>query len=112
MALYFYGGDYTPSPAGDFRVATPTEALLQGLLFQLTARRGACPLCPNFGSELYRIPQEKPANRAQRAKEYVETCLGEQEGLLLEDVIWDEETATVTVAVQVLGESLALQVPL
>ena len=54
------------------------EALLQRVLFRLTARRGRFPLLPALGSRLYALGQERGAKRLSAARQYVAEALAEE----------------------------------
>ena len=97
MTMILKDGDYRPDGGGAFQRAAGQEELLHRLLFQLTARRGAFPFLPKLGSRLYRLPQEKASQREALAKQYVEEALGEEPGLEIEAVLWDEGKGELTV---------------
>ena len=42
-------GDYLPGAQGDFQLLDGAQALLQRVLFRLTARRGQFPFLPEMG---------------------------------------------------------------
>lgn len=60
MELRLEQGDYVPNGAGGFQRLEGAEALLQRVLFRLTARRGQFPFLPELGSRLYQLGREKP----------------------------------------------------
>ena len=61
-------GDYLPGAQGDFQLLDGAQALLQRVLFRLTARRGQFPFLPEMGSRLYQLCREgKPSARAALA---------------------------------------------
>ena len=49
MELRLEQGDYVPNGAGGFQRLEGAEALLQRVLFRLTARRGQFPFLPELG---------------------------------------------------------------
>ena len=51
-------GDFVPDGTGDFCRLEGSEAVLQRVLFKLTARRGSFPFLPELGSQLHRLGQE------------------------------------------------------
>ena len=61
------------------------QALLQRVLYRLTARRGGFPLLPELGSELYRLGRELPGERLSAARQYVAQAL-EPEEVTVKDV--------------------------
>lgn len=92
MSMRLKDGDYIPDGSGSFCTVSDKEALLERVLFRLTARRGAFPFLPQLGSQLYRLAQEKTSRRAALAKQYVEEALAEEAGLSVQDVEWKEES--------------------
>ena len=73
---------------------------------------GAFPSCRSWGSELYRLGNEKPSARASAAKQYAAAALAEETALTVEDVELTERGDGV-MALRVLltadGESAALE---
>ena len=57
------------------------EALLQRVLFRLTARRGQFPFLPELGSRLYQLGREKPSAREALALQYVTEALVQEPDL-------------------------------
>ena len=78
MERKLVNGDYTPDGNGGLTVLSGTEELLQRALFRLTARRGAFPFLPELGSQLYRLPREKPSARQALAIQYAAQALEEE----------------------------------
>ena len=78
MELWIREGDYVPDGSGGLVRLAGDDALLQRVLFRLCARRGAFPLLPELGSELYRLGQEKAAGRLSAARQYVAQALAEE----------------------------------
>ena len=52
METKISNGDYVPDGLGGVARCKGTEALLERVLFRLTARRGQFPPLPNLGSRL------------------------------------------------------------
>ena len=65
MGLSLRNGDYVPDGTGGLRRTEGREALLEQVLFRLTARRGTFPFLPELGSRLWQLGQ-LPAGRARR----------------------------------------------
>ena len=59
MELMMQNGDYVSDGRGGVKRSEGGEEILQRVLFQLSARRGAFPLLPQVGSELWRLPRAK-----------------------------------------------------
>ena len=72
-------GDFVPNGTGDFCRLVGSQALLQRVLFKLTARRGSFPFLPELGSQLYRLGNEKPGARQALCAQYVRQALADEE---------------------------------
>ena len=90
------------------------EALLQRVLFRLTARRGMFPPLPALGSRLYTLGRERGGKRFSAARQYVDEALAEEavtvtavnlteagEGRLrlAVELLWEEGTLNATVVI-------------
>ena len=85
MELILRDGDYIPDGQGGLVRAEGDEALLQRVLFRLTARRGMLPMLPDLGSQLYRLGREKPIARLAAARQYAAEAV-QPEGLQVRDL--------------------------
>ena len=83
MELRLRNGDYVPDGVGGLLRAEGREALLQRVLFKLTARRGAFPFLPELGSRLHQLGKVPPAQRQAAAAQYAAEAL-EGEALSVE----------------------------
>lgn len=92
MERKLVNGDYTPDGNGGLTVLTGTEELVQRALFRLTARRGALPFLPRLGSQLYRLPREKPSARQALAMQYAVQALEEETELKVTGVALKDGT--------------------
>lgn len=112
MALLLQDGDYVPDEKGGFQTVTGAGALLQRVLFQLQARRGAFPFLPELGSRLYRLPREKPGARSALARQYAAEALRGEDGLEVREVRVREtgEALEVQVELDWRGEALSVSV--
>ena len=81
MELRLEQGDYVPNGAGGFQRLEGAEAVLQRVLFRLTARRGQFPFLPELGSRLYQLGREKPSAREALALQYVTEALVQEPDL-------------------------------
>ena len=111
--LLLRDGDYVPDEKGGFLSVSGDEALLQRVLLRLTARRGAFPFLPDFGSRLYLLPRAKPGERASLAKQYCAEALAGEEGLEVTGVTLNETEpgrGTLTVTLNRQGRELSLAV--
>ena len=110
MGLSLRNGDYVPDGTGGLRRTEGREALLEQVLFRLTARRGTFPFLPELGSRLWQLPA---ARRQSAAEQYVEEALAAEPGLTVEQVILTESgggRAQVTVGLTWQGEALSVTV--
>ena len=110
MALKLMDGDYVPNGTGGFVSFDGAEALLNRVLFKLTARRGSFPLLPEVGSRLYLLLREKPAARQAVGAAYAAEALADEDGLSVTEAVWDEGSHTLRVFLQWRGESLGVTV--
>lgn len=85
MEAKLHNGDYIPDGLGGLVRCQGTEALLERVLFRLTARRGGLPLLPRLGSRLYLLSREPAAQRLSAARQYVAEALAE-EAVTVKDV--------------------------
>jgi phage gp46-like protein len=81
-------GDYQRRGSGLAKV-DGTEALLQRVLFKLTARRGAFPFVESLGSRLWQLGRIPAQQRQAAAMQYAAEALRD-EGLTVEDVTLQE----------------------
>ena len=112
MGLSLRNGDYVPDGTGGLRRTEGREALLEQVLFRLTARRGTFPFLPELGSRLWQLGQ-LPARRQSAAEQYVAEALAAEPGLTVEQVILTESgggRAQVTVGLTWQGEALSVTV--
>ena len=78
MGLSLRNGDYVPDGTGGLRRAEGREALLERVLFRLTARRGAMPFLPELGSRLHLVLRERPSVWQTLCAQYVAEALREE----------------------------------
>ena len=113
MGLCLRSGDYVPDGTGGLRRADGQEALLERVLFRLTARRGTFPFLPEMGSRLWRLGQLPAAQRQSAAEQYVAEALAPEEGLTVDQVTLAESgggRARVTASMTWRGDSLSVTV--
>lgn len=105
-------GDYIPAEKGGFAVTTGSQALLQRVLFRLTARQGSFPFLPQLGSNLYLLLREKPSARQALAMQYVVQALEEEREVTVTGVTLRErgDALDLTVALDWQGQSLSAEV--
>lgn len=112
MELMLRDGDYVPDGVGGLRRAGGQEALLQRVLFRLTARRGTFPFWEELGSRLWRLGQIPAAGRQAAAKQYVAEALADEAGLTVEDVALTEDGGAAALRVELGYEGGTLAVEL
>ena len=81
MELKLENGDYIPDGLGGMVRLESDQALLQRVLFRLSARRGGLPFLPDLGSRLYQLGREKPSAREALALQYVTEALAQERDL-------------------------------
>jgi len=89
MELKLIDGDYVADGGGGQVGLSGNEALLQRVLFRLTARRGRFPLAEKMGSQLWKLSRENGSRRLSAARQYVVEAL-EEEDVVLTDVRLEE----------------------
>lgn len=97
-------GDYVFNSAGLAERVKGKDALLQRVLFRLTARRGGFPFLEELGSTLYRLGGLPPSQRRGAALAAAAEALADEEGLTVEQAELDGERLTVRMRWQ--GETL------
>lgn len=109
--LMLRGGDYLPNGKGGFAVCTGDEALLQRVLFKLTARRGAFPLLPNLGSRLYLLSRCALGERESLARQYAAEALADEPELTVAGVTLTEtDSGAAALRVELERQGDAMQV--
>ncbi len=112
MELELKNGDYIADGVGGLRRVGGREALLQRVLFRLTARRGSFPFWEDLGSRLRTLGRLPASERRSAARQYVTEAL-EAEPVTVEDVTLEQGpsgAANVTVKLRYEGESLPVTV--
>lgn len=112
MELELKNGDYIADGVGGLRRVQGREALLQRVLFRLTARRGAFPFWEELGSRLWALGSVSAPERQAAARQYVTEALSE-EPVSVEDVALEKNgdgTASVTARLRYEGEALPVTV--
>lgn len=114
MELTLRNGDYVSDGAAGLCRVQGKEALLQRVLFRLSAKRGMFPFWETLGSRLWQLGQVPVAGRQAAAKQYVAEALAEEQGLCVEDVFLSQngETAALTAELSCEGERLSVTMEL
>ena len=112
MELELRNGDYLADGVGGLRRVRGREALLQRVLFRLTARRGAFPFWETLGSRLWELGRVPARERPAAARQYVTEALAE-EPVTVENVTVEPGRSgrtAVTVELRYQGEALPVTV--
>lgn len=110
MELKLEHGDYVPDGIGGLQRVRGQEALLQRVLYKLTAHRGQFPFREDLGSRLWQLGKVAPAKRETAAAQYVAEALADEPELDIRNVAltWDAFTAEITVELRYQGETLTV----
>lgn len=79
MEIKLVQGDYVPDGLGGVRRCKGSDALLQRVLYRLTAHRGQFPLLPQLGSQLYLLGREPAASRTSAAMKFAAEALADED---------------------------------
>ena len=114
MELTLRNGDYVSDGAAGLHCVQGQEALLQRVLFRLTAKRGTFPFWETLASRLWQLGQVPAPARQAAARQYVAEALAEERGLRVEDVFLSQngENAALTVELSYEGERLSVTLEL
>lgn len=96
MELKLQNGDYLPNGVGGLQRVSGKAALLQRVLFKLTARRGAFPFREELGSQLWKLGQVPSPQRQSVAEQAVAEALADEAGLRVEAVTLTDRADGVT----------------
>ena len=112
MELKIKNGDYVAG-TGRLETLSGSDALLQRVLYRLTAKRGTFPFWETLGSRLYTLGSVKKSQRAAAAKQFVSEALLEEPEISRMGVSYSESEGEalgkVRVSLVYKGESLALE---
>lgn len=111
MELRIRDGDYVPDGAGGLIRVSGREALVQRVLYRLTARRGSFPFWTELGSQLWQLGALPPQQRQSAAAQYVAEALDGEADLEVETVTLTEGTdgtGELTAQLKWRGEALSV----
>ena len=91
MEARIHNGDYIPDGLGGVVRCQGADALLERVLFRLTAHRGGLPPLPQLGSRLYLLSREPISQRLSAARQYVAEALAEED-VSITDVLLTPDT--------------------
>ncbi len=108
MSLLLKDRDYAADGNGGVVVVRDGEALLNEVLFRLTARRGSFPFLPELGSRMDRLRREKPSAWEVLARQFAVEALDDLEDVAVTGAAVRQERDALMVAVELLwqGERL------
>ncbi len=109
IELQWNDGDLVPNGAGDFCRLEGSQALVQRVLFKLTARRGSFPFLPRLGSRLHTLGREKLSARQALCAQYVRQAL-EDEDVTVTDVVYADQGGQAQVKVYLQWQGQPLEV--
>ena len=114
MSLLLKDRDYAADGNGGVAVVRDTEALLNEVLFRLTARRGSFPFLPELGSRMERLKREKPSSWEGLARQFAVEALDDLDGVTVVEAKVSREQDALTVTVELLwqGEQMSAAVQL
>jgi phage gp46-like protein len=114
MALMMRGGDYVFDGVDGLRRAEGQEALLQRVLFRLSARRGAFPFMEELGSRLWQLGRLPASVRSAAAMQYVTEALAEEPDVSVESVLLEEtgDGAVLRIGLDARGERTSVTMEL
>jgi len=78
MEPLLINGDYVPDGLGGVVRCSGSDALLQRVLFRLSAHRGQFPLLPSLGSRLYLLSKEPQGQRLSAARQFAAEALADE----------------------------------
>ncbi|MBD5161480.1 MAG: hypothetical protein HDT14_05585 [Oscillibacter sp.] len=99
MEAKLKNGDYVPDGLGGVERCQGIDAVLERVLFRLTARRGGFPFLPRLGSRLYLLSREPVSQRLSAARQYAAEALKEEAVTVSDVVLTPEEHGRIRVEV-------------
>lgn len=108
--LLIKNGDYVKNGAGGFEKLSDENAVLERVLYKLTARRGTFPLLPEIGSNLYLLGRLPRKEQQSAAEQYVVQALSDESNLEVTQVLLEgeQEERRLTVFMNYAGEQLSV----
>ena len=101
-------GDYIPDGLGGVVRSQGADALLERVLFRLTARRGGLPPLPQLGSRLYLLGREPATQRLSAARQYVAEALREERRTDIALAPAEQDRTRLTVQLEYQGTDLSV----
>ena len=110
MSLLLNERDYTADGNGGVTVVRDGEALVNEVLFRLTARRGSFPFLPELGSRMGQLRREKPSAWETLARQFAAEALSGLDGVTVTGAAVYQERDALMVTVELMWENTALSV--
>ena len=110
MSLLLKDRDYVADGNGGVVVVRDGEALLNEVLFRLTARRGSFPFLPDLGSRMGELRREKPSAWEVLARQFAVEALDGLKDVTVTGAAVRQERDALMVSVELLwqGEELSV----
>ena len=99
MEARIHNGDYIPDGLGGVVRCQGADALLERVLFRLTAHRGGLPPLPKLGSRLYLLSREPISQRLSAARQYVAEALAEEDVSITDVILTPEKQGHIGIQV-------------
>lgn len=99
MEARIHNGDYIPDGLGGVVRCQGADALLERVLFRLTAHRGGLPPLPKLGSRLYLLSREPISQRLSAARQYVAEALAEEDVSITDVILTPEKQGRIGIQV-------------
>ena len=110
MEARIHNGDYIPDGLGGVVRCQGADALLERVLFRLTAHRGGLPPLPRLGSRLYLLSREPATQQLSAARQYVAEALAEETVTVTDVILTPEERGFIRIQVLLEYEGTDLSV--
>ena len=110
MSLLLKERDYAADGNGGVTVVRDGDALVNEVLFRLTARRGSFPFLPELGSRMGQLRREKPSAWETLARQFAAEALGGMDGVTVTGAAVRREQDALMVTVELLWQDTLLSV--
>ena len=110
MSLLLKDRDYVADGNGGVTVVRDGEALLNEVLFRLTARRGSFPFLPKLGSRMERLRREKASAWEVLAMQFAVEALGDMDEVTVTGAAVRQEGEELWITVELLWKGSPLSV--
>lgn len=110
MSLLLKERDYAADGNGGVTVVRDGDAVVNEVLFRLTARRGSFPFLPELGSRMEQLRREKPSAWESLARQFAVEALAGLDGVTVTGAAVRRERDALMVTVAVLWQNTSLSV--